>query len=183
MRPEKNSHSAWELSNTDTLKQAGMVKANGAALLVIDFQNFNANKKGFLGYLFEDRNNAIQKTIGVVEKARQAAIPVIYLNTILNPDLMPDTTLFAKLNKNIPWDKFTPKEREWNFAVIDELRPKQGDYIIEKGSWSNGFRDTDLRSMVHALKFIRLFLLDWLNLLLSTVLFWEPGMKDWKQSW
>lgn len=87
--------SAWELSNTDDLKQAGVIKPHGAALLVIDFQNFNANKKGFLGHLFDDKNHAIAKTKTVIEKARQANVAIIYLNTILNPMLMPQ--IFQKI--------------------------------------------------------------------------------------
>lgn len=153
MCPDKDKAPAWELSNTDSLEDAGTIStADGVGLMVIDYQNFNANKKGFLGHLFDDKNNAIQKTGMVIEKARKVKMPVIYLNTILNPALMPDTTLFTVIKKTIPWDRLSLEELKWNFDVIDELKPQPEDYIVQKGSWSNGFHDTDLRSIVRALK-------------------------------
>ncbi len=152
MCPEKDKQAVWELSNTDSLEQAGIINPQESALLVIDFQNFNMNKKGFLGHLFEDKNNVIPKTKAIIEKARENRIPVIYLNTILNPDLMPNTQLFTKLKKVIPWDKLTPEQLEWNMRVLDELKPHQEDYIVEKGSWSNGFRETNLSDIVRKLK-------------------------------
>jgi nicotinamidase-related amidase len=152
MCSDKINQVVWELSNSDSPENAGIIHTKGTGLLVIDFQNFNMNKKGFLGHLFEDKSNVIPKTKAIVEKAREHKIPIIYINTILNPALMPDTQLFTKLKKSIPWDKLTPKELAWNMGVIDELCPHKDDYIVEKGSWSNGFRETNLREIVRKLE-------------------------------
>lgn len=152
MSSEKKSQAVWELSNTDSLEQAGIISAKGTALLVIDFQNFNMNKQGFLGRLFEDKNNVIPKTKAIIATARKHHIPVIYLNTILHPDLIPKTALFTKLNQMIPWDQLSPEQLAWNMGVLDELQPHNEDYIIEKGSWSNGFRGTNLGDVIRELK-------------------------------
>lgn len=38
------------------------------------------------------------------------------------------------------------------------MKPHDGDYTVIKGNWSNGFRDTELRSILSALKVHNLIL-------------------------
>lgn len=117
--PNNQSNSVWELANTNNIKQANTVKASDSALLVIDYQNFCANKKGFLGKLFEDKNHTVENTKKAIDKARKVAVPIIYLNTMLNSKLFPKTDLFKNLNNMIPWNKLSKQDLVWNFAIID----------------------------------------------------------------
>lgn len=65
---------------------------------------------------------------------------------------VPYPQLFTKLKKVIPWDQLTLEQLAWNMGVLDELKPHSDDYIVEKGSWSNGFRETNLSDIVRKLK-------------------------------
>jgi nicotinamidase-related amidase len=42
------------------------------------------------------------------------------------------------------------------FIEEEPIRPYKNDYIVWKGNWTNGYRDTDLRTILHALKIRRL---------------------------
>ena len=107
------------------------------ALIIIDMLN------DFVTGPLKTENAAkiIPKIKSLIQKARENGIPVIYSNDAHLPNIDGE---FDK------WGPHAIKGTE-GAEVIEELKPNEGDYIIEKRRYS-GFYQTDLDMLLRELK-------------------------------
>ncbi|MFW8591106.1 pyrimidine utilization protein B [Glaciecola sp. 2405UD65-10] len=132
------------------------------ALIVVDMQNAYASKNGYLdkaGFDISSTGPVITQTAKAIAAARKANMPIVFfqngwdnkyaeaggpgspnwyksnaLKTMRkNPELM--GTLLAK--------------GTWDYELVDELSPQEGDIVIPKTRYS-GFFNTNLDSMMRS---------------------------------
>ncbi|HEV1993819.1 MAG TPA: isochorismatase family protein [Candidatus Acidoferrum sp.] len=131
-----------------------------AAVVVVDMQNAFASAGGLLDVAGLDISAASQvvQAIGrVLDAARAAGIPVVYLQMGYKPDLSnsggPNSPNWHKelaLNVMNRRPEFRGKlltEGTWDFAVVDELKPRPEDLVVIKTRY-NGFAGTTLDSQL-----------------------------------
>ena len=131
------------------------VKKEGTALIIIDMQNMMLDEKG-LGAGFGVWKHAKEtKTVGntkkVIEKARNAGIPVIYIQTLVRPQVLPDVG-FWKIFKQIDFTKMSAAEIEFQVGIAKELAPHPEDFIVTKYNTMDAFHNTDLEQILKGLK-------------------------------
>lgn len=121
------------------------------AVIVIDMQNCFASKGGFFDLIGED----ISKTQKVIEpiskitnRARSKGVKVAYITMVNSPDLQdiggPNSPFWYKLvptsyHEHPEWrDKLTIRGT-WGADIVKELRPHEGDILVEKSRYSAFF--------------------------------------------
>jgi ureidoacrylate peracid hydrolase len=127
-----------------------------SAVVVVDMQNAFASKKGMLDIAGVDISGApavIRSTARLLETARRAGVPVVYLQMGFKPDLSNSggpsapnwhKELALRLMACRPELKGTLlTEGTWDFQIVDELRPQPGDLVVVKSRYS-GFANTIL---------------------------------------
>ncbi len=126
------------------------------AVVIVDMQNAFASKGGMFDLVGQDISGAksvIQSIKKVTDAARAAGVKVIYVNMSYAPDMSdsggPGSPNWHKefalvaMNKNPNFKGKFLIRGSWDAAVVDELKPKPGDIIVEKTRYS-GFRGTTL---------------------------------------
>lgn len=127
-----------------------------SAILVVDMQNAFASKGGTLDLAGVDLSGAervVEATRAVLDAARPAGVPVVYLQMGYKPDLSnaggarspnPHKETAMSLMRAKPELKGKLlTEGSWDFAVVDALAPQPGDLVIVKTRYS-GFAGTTL---------------------------------------
>jgi ureidoacrylate peracid hydrolase len=136
-----------------------------SAVIVVDMQNAFVSKGG----MFEARGFdvvSIQRVIEpiriICDKAREKKVKVIYIAHILSPDLRevgPESSFWHKSVKAYRED---PKWKDkylirgtWGSEIVDSLKPKEGDLLVEKPRFS-AFFGTNLDTILktHNIKFL-----------------------------
>jgi ureidoacrylate peracid hydrolase len=120
-----------------------------SAVIVVDMQNAFISKGG----MFETRGFdvvSIQRVIEpiriICDKAREKKVRVIYIAHILSPDLRevgPESSFWYKSVRayleDSKWkDKYLIRGT-WGSEIVDSLKPKKGDLLIEKPRFSAFF--------------------------------------------
>jgi len=131
-----------------------------AAVIVVDMQNAFASKGGMFDLAGLDISGAprvVRAVRNVLESARPAGLPVIYLQMGYLPDLAnsggPNSPNWHKefslilMRKREELKGKLLTEGEWDFAVVDELKPQPGDMVVTKTRYS-GFAGTNLDSLL-----------------------------------
>ena len=131
-----------------------------SALLVVDMQNAFASAGGMLDLAGVDISSAprVVRTIGaVLDAAREAGIPVVYLQMGYKPDLSnsggPNSPNWHKelalhlMNRRAELKGKLLTEGTWDFAIVDELKPRPEDLVVVKTRYS-GFAGTSLDSQL-----------------------------------
>jgi ureidoacrylate peracid hydrolase len=127
-----------------------------SALIVVDVQNAFASKKGMLdlaGLDISDAPRVVQAVKEVVDSARQAGLPIVYLQMGYQPDLSdgggPESPNWHK-ELGIRMMNCQPELKgklvtvgSWDFDIVDEIKPKPDDLVIVKTRYS-GFARTPL---------------------------------------
>lgn len=131
-----------------------------SAIVVVDMQNAFASKGGMLdiaGVDLSDAPGVVRAIRSVVEVARRAGIPIVYLQMGYKPDLSnsggPNSPNWHKelalhlmhVRPELKGKLLT--EGTWDFAIVDELAPQPGDLVITKTRYS-GFAGTTLDSLL-----------------------------------
>ncbi len=128
------------------------VKKGRTALIVIDLQNFLLDEKaealGISKYAKEIK--LVQNTQKAIEKLRGAGIPIIYVQTILRPEILLGAGIW-KMFKGM-FEAVSIEELRWRAKIIKELAPHSGDYIIRKCNCMNAFYNTELDMILRGLK-------------------------------
>jgi ureidoacrylate peracid hydrolase len=136
------------------------VDFNRSAIAVVDMQNAFASKGGTLdiaGVDLTDAPRVVQTIRGVLDAARPAGVPIVFLQMGYKPD-MSDAGGPRSPNgcKQIAVHLMRSKpelegklltEGSWDFAVVDQLVPLPGDVVITKTRYS-GFVGTTLDSQL-----------------------------------
>jgi len=131
-----------------------------AAIVVVDMQNAFASKGGMLDLAGMDISNATAVVSGIrtiVEAARRAGIPVVYLQMGYKPDLSnsggPNSPNWHKelamhlMNCRPEWKGKLLTEGTWDFEIVEELKPQAQDIVVTKTRYS-GFAGTTLDSQL-----------------------------------
>ncbi len=131
-----------------------------SAIIVVDMQNAFASKGGTLdiaGIDLADAPQVVRKIRGVLDAARAAEVPVIYLQMAYKPDLSdsggavsPNGRKEAALHLMEAKPELKGKlliQGSWDSALVDELAAKPGDLVITKTRYS-GFVGTTLDSQL-----------------------------------
>jgi ureidoacrylate peracid hydrolase len=154
------------IANVETTTGRIEIDTARAAALVVDMQNDFGSKGGMFdraGIDLAPIRAVVQPIARVLESARAAGIPVIYLKMAYRPDLSDlgspgspnrEAHLRMSVGEEVPARNGRPGRilvrDTWNTDVIDELKPRAGDREIYKNRFS-GFHDTDLHSTLEGL--------------------------------
>jgi ureidoacrylate peracid hydrolase len=134
------------------------------AIVVVDMQNAYASKGGMLDIgtgIDEARiGPVIEANKKLLPAARGADVPVIYLQFGYKPDLsnaggprspnIRKQMLFKLLKERPEVRDRLIIEGTWGWEIIDDLKPVEGDYVVQKPRYS-GFASTNLESLLHGL--------------------------------
>ena len=113
-----------------------MIRGMKPAVLVIDVINDFVS-----GVMGSERSSRVIDPIGrLLEHARSSGIPIIYASDSHTPDdrefdLWPDHAM----------------EGSWGAQVVDEIKPRPGDHIVNKHCYS-AFHDTELDDLLKSLE-------------------------------
>ena len=131
-----------------------------SAMIVVDMQNAFASKGGTLDLDGADLSEAprVVHTIrSVVDAARAAGVPVVFLQTGYKQDLSnaggprsPNSCKETAMRLMRARPELKGKlltEGSWDFAMVEELAPQPGDLVITKTRYS-GFAGTTLDSQL-----------------------------------
>lgn len=131
------------------------------AIMVIDMQNAFVSKGGFFDQRGYD-TSAYQQTIRTINKinatARAKGVKVIYIAHRVSPDLRetggPSSGYWHKLRDLFAIDCEDVGKRDnlifrgtWGAEIVRELKPQEGDILIEKPKFS-AFFGTDLDTVL-----------------------------------
>lgn len=132
------------------------------AVIVVDMQNAFASPKGLLDLAGVDIFGAaavVQTLQGVLDAARAAGMPVVYLQTGYKPDLSngggaesPNPrkeTALCLMRARPELRGQLLVEGTWDFQIVDELAPQPGDVVVLKTRYS-GFANTQLDATLKA---------------------------------
>jgi ureidoacrylate peracid hydrolase len=132
------------------------------ALIVVDMQNAYASKNGYLdkaGFDISSTGRVIAQTAKAIIAARAVGIPIVFFQNGWDKEYTeaggPGSPNWYKSNAL----KTMRKQPElmgtllakgtWDYELVDELKPLEGDIIIPKTRYS-GFYNTHLDSMLRS---------------------------------
>ena len=131
-----------------------------SAIVVVDMQNAFVSKGGTLdlaGIDLADAARVVRVIRGVLESARPAGLPIVYLQVGYKPDLSdaggprsPNYYKETAMHLMCARPELKGKlltEGSWDFAIVDDLAPRPGDLVITKTRYS-GFAGTTLDSQL-----------------------------------
>ncbi len=99
------------------------VDAARSALIIVDMEN-EFLKPGCPAFIGEEAaSQVIANVVALRERARQAGIPIIYVQSVRTPDT-PDHTIFGRPHHLI--------EGTWGSEYVPELTPEPGATIVKK---------------------------------------------------
>jgi ureidoacrylate peracid hydrolase len=123
--------------------------ADRPALLVIDMQNDFLEDDGYFvkargrPYTAEQKRKLYGECRSLIDEARQAGVPVIYVRTALRADGL-DSALSHK-------SAARPVADTWGARIVDVLQPAKTDVVVDKTGLS-GFRFTPLQRILRNLE-------------------------------
>jgi ureidoacrylate peracid hydrolase len=144
----------------DTKPEPIDVALDRSAIVVVDMQNAFASKGGTLDIAGADLTEAprvVQAIRQVIDAARQARVPIVYLQMGYKPDLSnaggprsPNSRKELAMHLMAAKPELKGRlltEGSWDFAIVDELQPKPEDMVVIKTRYS-GFAGTTLDSQL-----------------------------------
>ena len=131
-----------------------------SAVVVVDMQNAFASKGGMLdiaGVDISDAPRVVSSIKTVLDAARKANVPVVYVQMGYKPDLSnsggPNSPNWHKelamhlMNCRPELKGRLLTEGTWDFEIVEELKPEPGDLVVIKTRYS-GFAGTTLDSQL-----------------------------------
>lgn len=133
------------------------IKSQETALLIIDMQNDCVKEKGALAssglWKVVKKDGVIENIARVVKACRQADIPIFHIKTVHRKDMtdVVETITNFSLSVKPPAKRRNSwlVEGTWGSKIIDELKPRREDYIIEKRR-GDAFYNTDLELLLRS---------------------------------
>jgi nicotinamidase-related amidase len=119
------------------------LKPGRTAVIVVDMQKVFCEPDGAL--YVPATAEVIRPIAALLECARAAAVPVIYLRHVVRGDGS-DTGRMRDLYPNV--DQILARD-DPGIEIIDALRPVEGDVVVDKLFYS-GFHNTDLDTVLRA---------------------------------
>lgn len=153
------------LITLDARPEPVQIEAGRCAVLVVDMQNDFGAKGGMFdraGIDIAPIQRAVEPIARVLEAARAAGLPVVYLAMQFRPDLSdagaPDAPNRIKHAPLALGEAMVAPEGRagrilvegtWNTEILPRLAPWKGDVVVPKHRYS-GFFETDLDSILRA---------------------------------
>jgi ureidoacrylate peracid hydrolase len=144
----------------NTKPEAVEIDVAKSAVVVVDMQNAFASKGGMLDIAGVDISAAAcvtQKIAAVMNTARASGIPVVHLQMGYKSDQSnsggPNSPNWHKelamtlMNRRPELKGKLLTEGTWDFAIVDELKPRAEDLVVVKTRYS-GFAGTPLDSLL-----------------------------------
>jgi ureidoacrylate peracid hydrolase len=148
------------MTRLNTRPEAIEVDLGKSAIVVVDMQNAFAAKGGTLdvaGIDISGAPNVVSAIRASLDAARAAGLTVVYLQMGYKPDLSncggPQSPNWYKeaaihlMNAKPELKGKLLTEGSWDFAVVNELAPRDGDLVVVKTRYS-GFAGTNLDSLL-----------------------------------
>jgi len=158
-----------KLVNLQAEPESIKIDVKRTAVIVIDMQNGFCSKGGMFDLLgLRDEtvlNPVIEANKKVIEAARTAGMKVIYLRMGFRPDFSDDGgpkspnprkgSGAGPINNNPAWKGKLLVRGTWGWEIIDALKPREGDILVDKNRFS-GFFNTDLDAILrtHDIKYL-----------------------------
>jgi len=131
------------------------------ALIVVDMQNAFCTTGGMLDTLRRLDKEKARKTIEtdrkVIKASRNKGVKIIFLRMSYQPNLVdgggPESPNYWKegglvaMRQNPKWSGKFLTIGSWDWEIVDELKPHQGDIVVNKNRYS-GFVNTELDSIL-----------------------------------
>ena len=138
------------------------LKPSETAVIVVDMQNAYASKGGYVdiaGFDVSGAASAIEKARSVLNAARAAGVTVIFFQNGWDKDYVeagtPGSPNWHKSNA-LKTMRARPElagtllaRGSWDYAIVDQLKPRPGDIVIPKTRYS-GFFNTNIDSVLRA---------------------------------
>jgi ureidoacrylate peracid hydrolase len=138
------------------------LKPSETAVIVVDMQNAYASEGGYIdiaGFDISGAPLAISRTKTVLDAARAAGLTVIFFQNGWDKDYKeagtPGSPNWHKSNA-LKTMRARPElagtllaKGTWDYAIVDELTPKDGDIVVPKPRYS-GFFNTNIDSLLRA---------------------------------
>jgi ureidoacrylate peracid hydrolase len=142
--------------------EALALKLSESALIVVDMQNAYASKNGYLdkaGFDISSTGPVIEQTAKAIETARKAGMHIVFFQNGWDQQYSeaggPGSPNWYKSNalktmrKNPELMGTLLAKGTWDYQLVDELQPQEGDIVIPKTRYS-GFYNTNLDSMLRS---------------------------------
>ncbi|MFD1382441.1 pyrimidine utilization protein B [Rhodanobacter aciditrophus] len=155
-------------TGADTSKQinaepeAIAIKPSETALIVVDMQNAYTTIEGYLdlaGFDVSATAPVVKNINTAIELSRKAGIQVVFLQNGWDPKYVEaggegspnwhKSNALKTMRKKPELEGRFLAKGGWDYALVDELTPQEGDWIIPKTRYS-GFFNTNLDSMLRA---------------------------------
>ncbi len=146
----------------DARQQAVEFDPQQSALIVVDMQNGFATKGGFLdraGFDISGAQATIENCRSAVDAARRNRVQIVYLQMGWHADMHDAGAPHGGMwHKSVAWRFMRERSNHagtalirgtWDYAIIDELAPQDGDFLVPKSRLS-GFFETNLDSMLRS---------------------------------
>jgi ureidoacrylate peracid hydrolase len=127
------------------------MKAKETAVVFIEFQNEFCKEGGILhGGVKEeiDRQRTIPNAVKLAEGARQKGAMVLHAPFVFNPQYFAEHGMSGIVKAVADGNAF--RKGTWGAEIIDEMKPKTGDKVVEGKSTLCGFNNTNLEPMLKA---------------------------------
>jgi ureidoacrylate peracid hydrolase len=131
-----------------------------AAVILVDMQNGFVSKGGYLdraGFDVSEARKTLQNCQRLLAATRPAGVRTIYLQMGWHEDLHDAGSADGGMYHKSVALRFMRKQRQndrsalirgtWDYAIVDELAPQPGDFVIPKTRLS-GFFETNLDSIL-----------------------------------
>jgi nicotinamidase-related amidase len=126
------------------------VDPSTTALLLVEYQNEFASKNGKLHEGVKkvmESTNMLQNTVNLVEYARTVGTHIFHLPVVFDEDGIDNPNKNIGILKDCHHNLFFTKGT-WNAEIVDCLKPKIGDIIIQNKKGLDGFMGTDLQELL-----------------------------------
>lgn len=128
------------------------LKPDETALIVVDMQNAFIRDEGFMAKLGLDISRCketVQPIRGLIDACHGAGVPIVFTRMSLRADYK-DAGLFGVLFPGAK-EAGAMVANSWDAAIIDELKPIDPDWILDKTRYS-AFYNTNLDDILRSLR-------------------------------
>lgn len=125
------------------------MKADKTALILIEFQNDFCKEGGKLNALVHDeivRNNTIANAVKLLDGAREKGVHIVHCPFVLDRAWSVERGYEGLVKGLVDGDVFAPGT--WGVEIIDELKPREGEVVLEGKRGINGFVHTKLSEIL-----------------------------------
>ena len=142
--------------------EAIAIKPSETALIVVDMQNAYTTIEGYLdlaGFDVSATAPVVKNINSAIELSRKAGIQVVFLQNGWDPQYVEaggegspnwhKSNALKTMRKSPELEGRFLAKGGWDYALVDELTPQEGDWVIPKTRYS-GFFNTNLDSMLRA---------------------------------